>query len=730
MSNENYELVLTATDRATPVVQKFTNSLERTLRPVRDLEAAMKRLGKVAGLTSLAPTLRHIKRGANDAAEGIRSIVPPLAAITGVGTLAGIAALVNGFAKMTVHSQNSAAVLGVSTSELLRWQGAARLAGASAESMQSSLQGIGSAFNAAATTDPTTGGVMRSIGVQVHRTDDGSVDVERGLLDLADVFHAHTNAQYRLQLADAFGISHDLIPLLAKGRQAVQDFYAQTAKLALSPEQQRAADNYNRSLVNLDFSVTNLKNNLGAKLAPSVQIVTDAVGKLVDKYGDVVATQVAEYTKRFADWLTSTDWAKVANDVKSFVREIGGVKTIVAAIALLTFAGPIAGVLSLAMAMGRLGLVAGGVLLTLGKIAASAAFGKLSVPTAAAPAAEAAAGAEAAEVAAGAAGGAILLGKNGLIARALVGAYTAGFDMLAAPAALMGYSPNLNSGEGDYLGQRRKVGEREKYLATKLGDAGYTKAQAAGIIGSLLQEDSTLDPQKVNPKSGATGIGQWLSQDRIQNFHNYTHTTLQNSTFEQQVDFMIHELATTESAADRRIRRADDPVTAARAHANGYERPAPEEANLPQRAANARNVYADLFGATPMDPKKADTLDDSQFQIVDTSQEGLDESQFQIVNIPADSSPPVKAPVDTTAAPTPQDGRSTLDDSQFQVVDTSQEQANVSPVQVSMADPKPQQINLHITGLPAGATVRAKSGTPGVTVAATVGKSTLGQDTL
>jgi hypothetical protein len=128
---------------------------------------------------------------------------------------------------------------------------------------------------------------------------------------------------------------------------------------------------------------------------------------------------------------------------------------------------------------------------------------------------------------------------------------------------------------------------------------------------------------------------------------------------------MIHELKTTEAVADRRIRLQTDPASASAAHANAYERPGANEANLAQRAAYARDVYADLFGGTPMARPSADKLDESQFQIVDLSQ-----------------------------------------------------------------DKPAQTFHFHITGLPEGARVRAKSTTPGVTVAATVGQSSLGHDTI
>jgi hypothetical protein len=52
------------------------------------------------------------------------------------------------------------------------------------------------------------------------------------------------------------------------------------------------------------------------------------------------------------------------------------------------------------------------------------------------------------------------------------------------------------------------------------------------------------------------------------------------------------------------------------------------------------------------------------------------------------------------------------------------------PVVAAQSDGKPQTFHLHITGLPAGASVRAKSTNPGTSVTATVGQSSLGHDTI
>jgi hypothetical protein len=187
---------------------------------------------------------------------------------------------------------------------------------------------------------------------------------------------------------------------------------------------------------------------------------------------------------------------------------IGGAKGVAEALAVITFAGPIASAASLVAPLVQVSATATGLLALLSRVGAASATGTA-----------------AAELAAGVGGGGILLGADGLIARFAGSA----LGRASLGAGLLLHSENLNTGEGAYLNQRRTAGDREKYLAAELTQAGYTKPQAAGIIGSLLQEDSTLDPQNVNPVSGARGIAQWLGP-RAAGFQKLYGTDLAHST--------------------------------------------------------------------------------------------------------------------------------------------------------------------------------------------------------
>ncbi|KVP59346.1 hypothetical protein WJ91_12795 [Burkholderia ubonensis] len=178
-------------------------------------------------------------------------------------------------------------------------------------------------------------------------------------------------------------------------------------------------------------------------------------------------------------------------------------------------------------------------------------------------------------------------------------------------SALLFHSEGLNDGEdkirltqagdtwdGDPVGKARAAAnsgsleDRQRYLAGRMKEAGYSDVAIAGTIGSLMQE-SKLDPTAVNKSSGAAGIAQWLGP-RARQFEKQFGHSLAQSTFGEQVDFMLWELKNTEKQADQRLRLARSPEFAAEVHSREYERPGTAEANIARRQQYAREVFGAL----------------------------------------------------------------------------------------------------------------------------------------
>jgi hypothetical protein len=116
-----------------------------------------------------------------------------------------------------------------------------------------------------------------------------------------------------------------------------------------------------------------------------------------------------------------------------------------------------------------------------------------------------------------------------------------------------------------------------RYLLGK----GLTRQQAAGVVGSLMQE-SGLSPTITNRSSGAYGIGQWLG-GRKTNLLNSGKSGLRG-----QLDFLWGELQGPENAALKRLKGAHSVADAVDAFTWGFERPGRAEANIPNRVNQAR----------------------------------------------------------------------------------------------------------------------------------------------
>lgn len=192
---------------------------------------------------------------------------------------------------------------------------------------------------------------MQQYGIQVHRLKNGSIDAGRALEDISRVAGGMHNAQYREKFLGVFGLQ-GMDALLGKGLPQLRAKLQEAQKRGgLSDEQIQAGERYNTQLVQLALSAEKFKGVMAAGLAPSLERVVELVDRLTQKYGEQVASKIAEYVERIANWIDKTDWAKVARDVGEFVDRIGGVEGIAVALAAITFAGPISAAVTLAAAL-------------------------------------------------------------------------------------------------------------------------------------------------------------------------------------------------------------------------------------------------------------------------------------------------------------------------------------------------------------------------------------------
>lgn len=134
---------------------------------------------------------------------------------------------------------------------------------------------------------------------------------------------------------------------------------------------------------------------------------------------------------------------------------------------------------------------------------------------------------------------------------------------------------------------------------------GFSDNAAIGIASGLFSE-SALDPNAINPTSGAKGIGQWLGTRKTGLQQKYG----QNSTFEQQLEYVLQELRNNEKATGNLLLGGKlTPSGAAGAFIHGFERPGPAgEISDMRTAAPLAESLAGLLPQQSGDTTKTVTL--------------------------------------------------------------------------------------------------------------------------
>jgi hypothetical protein len=124
--------------------------------------------------------------------------------------------------------------------------------------------------------------------------------------------------------------------------------------------------------------------------------------------------------------------------------------------------------------------------------------------------------------------------------------------------------------------------------------AGWTKEQAAGIVGNLqVESGKNLNTNAVGDGGKAKGVAQW-HPDRQANFAREMGKTVENSTLEDQLKFIDWELKNTEKSAGDKLKAARTAAEAAQIVDKQYERSS--GAALAQRMANASALLEDKNG--------------------------------------------------------------------------------------------------------------------------------------
>ena len=374
MANK-FEIIISATDRATAVVRNVNRAISRLTAPITNLQASGKALSRELGLDKIGKGLVDTGRAAQDVGRNLSSIVAPLTAIVGASSIAGVLEFGRAWATAGYQIAQAAHNANMGTSQLQGLQGAARLTGVPVEALDHSLAQLGTTLEDALYGRNQEARVMlQQLGVGFHRTKNGAVDVAASFNDIARAISnpkIANNAPVQRLIASMFGLEQ-LLPMMREGPEALKrltDQVQASGAVMSGPAVQRATE-FRKQLWMLDLTAQGLRNSIGDKLIPIMAPMVERMTAWIQANRELIATKVAEVVDGVSRALSSIDWNGVVAGVKAFgdgvqrvVNWLGGWQNAGIALLAVMNAPLIAALVTLTTSVTGLGIAIGGTLI-------------------------------------------------------------------------------------------------------------------------------------------------------------------------------------------------------------------------------------------------------------------------------------------------------------------------------------------------------------------------------
>lgn len=353
----------TATAAAIGIKITAINDASKTMAKIA---ADMKSLGKLGadsdlnadgklsgGLKKIASGFSKIRSSAGSALGALVDFTPGLGTLVAGASAAGLGKLVENFVVLGASTQRTAQQLGMPVQKLYQLQNAGRLAGVSVEGMTGGLLGLQNVMaDAVYGRNNEAANTFRSLGIDIGNAQNGVRDMTKLLPTIADI----TQKMFKVSphaaggFLDRIGIGREMLPVLKDGRTALAGYMAEADKLGtLTEAQAQKARDLEHAQAALGIQFRTMGVELGSALTPALAKASKGLTAFFEGH--------QKGTENFFTTIGNgaVSLVTVAERVDKVTAAIGGLKTIVEALALGWLARKIFG-----FAAG--GAVAGGVI--------------------------------------------------------------------------------------------------------------------------------------------------------------------------------------------------------------------------------------------------------------------------------------------------------------------------------------------------------------------------------
>ena len=370
------------------VYQTIISVLDQLSAPVLAMEKRLEHLGQVGSHAQqqlhAAPHQRlwadlheHIG-GARERVAGfgeqlgeagsrVSDILPMLAGIGAIGSIAGLVEMVRTTSEASLQLQHMAIIAGVSTQQLQALDYAGGQVGVSSDVLATALGRLNQRLGMAATGQmKPLAEMLKHFGIQTRDANHHLLDAAQVMPQLVKLFsNMKSPVEQNAVAFQLFGRSYqDILPLLDVGVAKFQALQNQFTLFgySIAPSNFKDLKEFGDAWENVSTATQGFLTEVASKLAPVLTPILNQFSHWIAINRDWIATDIAGAVKNLADMLSNinvktitTDFQNALLPVQNFVAELGGlgtVLTVVGGIMALRFAAPL-----LPMATGLMQLV-------------------------------------------------------------------------------------------------------------------------------------------------------------------------------------------------------------------------------------------------------------------------------------------------------------------------------------------------------------------------------------
>ena len=281
--------------------------------------------------TSAVASSKAIEASALSASQGVeklgRQFLGLFALLTGA---AGVKAFLSDLTTTDAALGRTAKNLDMSGRALSAWQGAAEVAGGSAQGITGSMASLSNAMQTAALTgNNTLAPVFRALGVNLATTGGKARDMTSIMFDLNRAAQGMDPARFAAMMG-MVGADAGTISLLEKSTTEFRSLYEEQQKFAANAEDIEAAQSRQTGWRQLSLTVVSLGRSIATALTPAMVGAMKAVQDWADKNQDWIRTGIVENVGQFVEYLRGLDWSSIGKQASDFA---GSVRDIAVALA-------------------------------------------------------------------------------------------------------------------------------------------------------------------------------------------------------------------------------------------------------------------------------------------------------------------------------------------------------------------------------------------------------------